>query len=415
MLKYAKNIVLILFIFLSYNFIHVSNANTATINAASCSQSDVQAAINTASDGDIVKVPPGTCKWTSTVTIPNIKGISLQGAGIDSTIIQDGVGATASILDITTSNSNEMVRVTGFTFDNEGQAKSGLYSQIYIDGDAQQFRIDHCKIDDLGTTGRGIIIYSTGGSELYGVIDNCTFNAPRDGSIQGLAVFGGAPHDDAAWGRALTLGTDKAVYIEDCTFNYSYDNDGVLNAYGGARFVLRYCTVYGTLPENHGCDSGEYRSTFSYEIYENTFNADGVSVSFAFENRGGTGVVYNNTWTSGYRPACLRNLRSCSSYNYWGICDGNNVLDGNEETNGYPCLDQIGRTTGQALSPLYEWGNTLAGGDFDFSVVGSCVEESIHIQEGRDYYNDTQRPGYSAYTYPHPLTKPSYPKNFSFQ
>lgn len=49
-------------------------ARASTIRAASCSQSDVQAAIDAASDGDTVAVPAGNCTWTTAVNI-NGKGI----------------------------------------------------------------------------------------------------------------------------------------------------------------------------------------------------------------------------------------------------------------------------------------------------------------------------------------------------
>jgi hypothetical protein len=80
----------------------------------------------------------------------------------------------------------------------------------------------------------------------------------------------------------------------------------------------------------------------------------------------------------------------------------------------YPCIDQVGRSTGdllsdwdlpvpqawpnQALEPFYEWNNTINGEDADI------VSDSPHIVENRDYYNDTERPGYAPFTYPHPLT-----------
>ena len=52
----------------------------AQINAASCNASDVQTAINTATEGQTVTVPAGTCTWTSGVTITG-KGITVTGAG----------------------------------------------------------------------------------------------------------------------------------------------------------------------------------------------------------------------------------------------------------------------------------------------------------------------------------------------
>ncbi len=80
-------------------------------------------------------------------------------------------------------------------------------------------------------------------------------------------------------------------------------------------------------------------------------------------------------------------------------------------SNGYPCYDQIGRGTNsgpgtpQTLDPLYEWGNTLNGANADVVVHWGCPEVTLHIQENRDFYNDTPRPGYQPHPYPHPLTR----------
>ena len=63
----------------------ISPAQAAVINAAGCSQADVQAAINSASSGDIVAIPAGTCTWTNGITLS--KRITLQGNGVGSTII----------------------------------------------------------------------------------------------------------------------------------------------------------------------------------------------------------------------------------------------------------------------------------------------------------------------------------------
>ncbi len=79
------------------------------------------------------------------------------------------------------------------------------------------------------------------------------------------------------------------------------------------------------------------------------------------------------------------------------------------------CIDQVGRGKGvlisggqsnptprawtqQELDPTYIWNNTLNG---SYRAIG---DTSVHIVEGRDYYNNTCKPGYSPYTYPHPLT-----------
>jgi len=51
----------------------------------------------------------------------------------------------------------------------------------------------------------------------------------------------------------------------------------------------------------------------------------------------------------------------------------------------------------QSLDPVYSWGNTLNGGP------GGLVSSYANIIEGREIYFNTVRPGYTPYTYPHPL------------
>src|SRR5437870_1280795 len=56
-----------------------------TITAASCLWTDVQVAVNSAARGDTVRVPAGSCSWSSPLNIT--RGITLTGAGAGSTII----------------------------------------------------------------------------------------------------------------------------------------------------------------------------------------------------------------------------------------------------------------------------------------------------------------------------------------
>lgn len=92
-------------------------------------------------------------------------------------------------------------------------------------------------------------------------------------------------------------------------------------------------------------------------------------------------------------------------------------------TNGYPGLDQNGWTgptvfngtyATQQLNPWYQWDNTFDGSavgalQFSQSYTGSEYtgisqpDYSVFVQENREFYNDTARPEYTPYTYPHPL------------
>lgn len=54
----------------------------------------------------------------------------------------------------------------------------------------------------------------------------------------------------------------------------------------------------------------------------------------------------------------------------------------------------------QALEPVYSWNNTNNGSNIN---IGSYGEPTL--KEGRDYYDNTPKPGYTPYVYPHPLTR----------
>jgi hypothetical protein len=76
-------------------------ATARTVEAADCSQQEVQKAIDAATDGDTVLVPAGSAIWiTSEENRPAVvisrkgqeKGITLKGAGIGKTVIIDDTG-----------------------------------------------------------------------------------------------------------------------------------------------------------------------------------------------------------------------------------------------------------------------------------------------------------------------------------
>jgi hypothetical protein len=52
----------------------------------------------------------------------------------------------------------------------------------------------------------------------------------------------------------------------------------------------------------------------------------------------------------------------------------------------------------QGVDPCYMWGNTNDGQPFN-----NFSPQSLNIKQGVHYFNNTQKPGYTPYTYPHPL------------
>ena len=389
------------FALLPFLILTINQSFAQIIEAESCSQEDVQAAIDLTTDGDTVKVPAGTGVWDQAVTIgkqltwgdnPTFesKEVILQGAGIGNTTIISSVGYGGTLL-VVIGIEGKPIRITGFTFKG---MKRGSTTWPAISLRAPIWRIDHCKFDasdaDPWTQGRGLMVSG------QGLIDHCNFID----CYQSIAVFG---KGDASWNRALSPGTSDAVYIENCTIDNTKIFDGALDAYGGARYVFRYNTIINEIVGHHGRDSGGYRSPLWFEYYHNTFECTVDRIWVAANFRGGTGVMFNNDWTGNY-GGNIRVVYYCAI--------PNNPSCGWETCTTYPCMDQTGRGPDmnhdgvQDLVPLYEWDNTKNGGDMNINVESYS---SFFIQDGRDYYSNTFNPEYIPYPYPHAETLADYP------
>jgi chitodextrinase len=284
-------------------------------------------------------IPEGTSVWNSDVYVGKqtgwgesptyeSKSITIKGAGIDKTVITGHDGALKII-----TEEGKPFRLTGLTFSGPYNYSGGIVS---VNGTGKNVRVDHCKFFNVAK-GRSLNIVNA-----YGVIDHCEFIETGAHSNSGFSVNGKYGGDDgsSAWKRLLTLGSEQAVYIEDCyiRFDTAYGNGGG-DSYDGARYVFRYNTVINADCGHHGLDSGS-RSVFSWEIYENCFTwlgniQQGV---FAMSSRGGTGLMFNNTvlnpQSQGTKKyASTIGLSSYRSKNTmpvrFAICDGSNPVDGN--------------------------------------------------------------------------------------
>jgi hypothetical protein len=386
-------------------------ADAATISAASCSNIDVQVAVDAAVTDDIVTIPAGDCTWTTRVNVS--KAITLRGAGVGQTILRNGTNVMLSII----IPPKGTVNVSDITFDlmSRDTGSNGAIEMLARGNNLVGFRFHHFEM--LNQFERGFYIFMDG-YEVGGLIDHGRITSKGS---KWISIEGTGPEEHQPFTRALELGTNKFIFIEDNQIeNISQDAqiDGWNDAYTGARYVYRFNTHTGCPAEtgHHGADSGFARGTHSFEIYNNTF-AHTLNCRYRTRTihfRSGTGVVFNNTWTgSGYDQNMeLANYRSNENHPPWGRCDGTSPWDGNVPgQNGWPCLDQIGRvfgpTTGGAnvSEPLYEWNNKTNGKDSDLYAETLNHNTALHVKENRDFFNDTVRPGYTSYTYPHPLQK----------
>ena len=372
-----------------------------TIWAASTSQTDVAAAIASASTGDVVGIPAGEVTWTSTLTIPNDKKIVLRGNSNTTTIITGNVVDYHSLIKLGTSGS----RVCGIEFRLPNTDSSCINAR------GSGWRVDHNRFINTEAEGNTIeAVWAIGsnveGGHPVGVVDHNYMYDTR------VMVYGSVELlTHVLWNENLALGTNYAVFVEDNEIHRTHGNC-VDSQYGG-RYVFRHNTVYNAYIEAHSIQ-GNDRAARSWEVYNNTIIQDEYDTWIPMSFRGGTGVVFNNTLqgTFGELYFGLDNVRYFTDCPTSGQMTGENPWDGNDDGYGYPGRDQIGRgkdltlwTTenpypDQSLEPAYCWNNLHEENPVVFAVRNSC--DTI-IQANRDYYNGVERPDYTPYTYPHPL------------
>jgi hypothetical protein len=349
--------------------------------AASCNQPDIDATISAVkADGQplpIMVVPMGNCP-TTVISAP--KAIILQGAGKGLTTV-----ATINI-------GNTGARATGFTVTN---AAGGPESPLVL-AEGQGWRFDHSQcvnVKGVGPQGANSsnCVFATGqvsGQHPTGLIDHVEAIDAR------FMIFGNGRND---WSEPSTVGVAGAsgvVTIEDSSITSTlYGNcfDLMLTA----RITFRKNKTRGCWYEAHS-KQVDSRNGRSWEIYDNIIELDPSLPGswIAMFLRGGTGVVFNNTFVGQGSGAHLV-----------GIDNGSFPIT------AYPMTDQIGRgrdlpDATQQLEPAYFWNNKRADGTAVNPVVLNGHDSLIQVN--RDYFLSA-RPNYTPTPYPHPLQGGSIP------
>jgi hypothetical protein len=321
------------------NTITVSSAGVAgvTIAATTCGAGHVQAAINAAKDGDTVTIPEGRCTWTATVTVDG-KAITIQGAGINKTVIVDNVPKYADgtppghLLKLDTKGTM-LTRLTGMTFDGGvGREDPFNKSLVFLTGDSKSFRIDHVRF--IATRVSALTI--TGST--YGVVDHSIFDFAGYNIILYVhhPSWNGQSFGDGSWADDLYLGTEKAVFIENNIFNATSDGNGLrgaLDSWQGGRVVFRYNFMNNSKIGNHGSESsGRGRGARSFEIYGNTFNYQGtITLNNVINFRSGNGVIFDNKATGKIAEfGTFHHYRDARTFSIWGQCNGKSAWDVND-------------------------------------------------------------------------------------
>jgi hypothetical protein len=387
LMKRILSVVLLLpFLFLNCKHSVIPPEDTQQI----LSFNEIKNKLTSAKNGDTVYIPAGICSIPTELRIDS--NITIIGAGIGKTIFN---GNDFEVV----GHANISLRISGISFKYDAAAPGDCLLRISVanPGDMANFRVDHCSFENINDGGRAIWVQGL----VNGVIDHSTFFNTGDGSILAERDV-----DQSTWNSPQPIGTADAVYVEDCIFTgnnprvYMSAIDGMYSA----RYVFRHNTVnifmtpQDNLPfvcahGNHSQTDGGRRGTFSSEIYDNTFNTG--YAYFIFYIRGGRGVLFNNTINASTGVDLPINLTDYGNFylinpatgDYWGKT--------------YPTRDQINN--------YYIWNNTLNGKLITDGTNGNPLfvrdrgYDRQNIQNGRDYFE--YDPGYTPYTYPHPLVK----------
>ncbi len=282
-------------------------AQAATINATSCSQADVQAAVSAAQSQDTVQVPACAATWNKTLTIT--KGIVLRGASALATKI---TGTIAPLITFAPSvpDSSDRFRISGFTLDAPAASNVGVVTLFQNTAIPVFVRIDHCQITAKGS--RTIYVSGT----FYGVVDNNVING---GST---SAYGNDHVQWDAFGASRAFGDGNNLYFEDNVYNTS--TNGMMNSGGqGGRYASRYNTfngnfgyvydIHGNQPGGAGCIGSSTcgnASMMVIEIYGNKWNRTTPGyLNNLIDQRGGMVLVFMNsllTTTTGKSGTSVR-------------------------------------------------------------------------------------------------------------
>ena len=400
-------------------------AHAETHEAASLTPEAVWAAIDAAKDGDTVQLPAGTAVWSkgwNSGRGAKMKAITIQGAGIDKTVIGDDRAKPDAAPFFLLGVEGKPFRVTGITLDGTGYRNAGNWGGLMtIRGACKNFRIDHCKFKNCDH-----MLEIDG--DTYGLVDHCYFEGleSHGGNVQPVVYSGpGAPN----YRKPLSLGTAEAMYFEDNevyiaplagTGGKRTGNNPWIAPHGGSRVVIRHNKLVNSQLEIYRPGLNKQYGSQSAEIYDNQFSVAGEGRPQGFIFIGaGVAIVFNNTVTGttyNIRVVELRNERAWRDLPSFPKADGTIPTDGNripagQLGAGYPCFGQVGWATNVdgvfKPTPCYAWNNTFNGVPLRMETSRRAdANEAATIKEGREFFNEKPPAEYYApYVYPHPLQR----------
>jgi hypothetical protein len=418
----------------------ISPGETLTISETGNRQNYMTGTVSSYSSGSLtmnITSSGGSCgnSSDSNYSISNCKRWLIST--IPSTVIVNNAGSSVHLFDVT-EDSTVHTNLSGFKIAYGGGAATGV---VFNAGGGAAIVLHDCWIEvGVNTANAAIQTYVN-----RGVVSNCSVDAtPFSMAPIGVHL---QPYSTSSWSSASNWGTSDTdgqhnFYVETSdlhAFVNSTDNDE------GARSVFRYNLFDNAEFSTHGADTSPISQRY-FEFYNNigVFNSYTDSSSFNmsewFEVRGGSYVIHDNTlapisssrWGNKADVMMIvQNLQRNAGPNAcWGAGtsggsyyhapqqvgmgyvtgtghagNGSSTYDATAEGYGHPYVGDP--------EPAYIWNNnrsfTILISDYGLGNSGSCSGSNYdisanYIKSNRDYFSgSTAKPGYTPYTYPHPL------------
>ncbi len=283
---------------------------------------------------------------------------------------------------------------------------------------------------------RHISLHKPTGVIMYRVYMDTGFEWGVIGS-SGCPGYGIAVKDAASgssWDAVSTMGANDTTglnncYVENCYFQGLWTE--AMDWDDNSKGVVRYCVFDNSGVTSHGNDTSQI-GVRHVEYYNNRFMLDDIGTNTANMNygiwfRGGTGLMTDNVmpdltstqWgnTPEIRIDCILLQRNTGwAYGVSGVQYPFPRQFGFGYVTGTGVDGWIGASTFNSVyvgdaEPFYQWNNTGGGAGSNIAAPyiandspGDSNEDDVsgYIQVGREYINGA-KPGYTKFTYPHPL------------
>lgn len=362
----------VLVLFLPLSLRAACTVSGSTLTAASPSESDVNACVSIAANGDTVVIPSGSSTWSIGITVPSGIGITIMGTGTPNagasttganssctaTSITDDL-ASGSMFVMEPSESSSLSRISCMEILAEsGLGANAIASPIEIGGTCNSsgcpnIRLDNVTFDSslqgtISDSDTNIVV-----DDVFGVMDH---NTMTNGSFSSQlwefvnfndsAWLGVGSNGDNSWASPDSFGTAQTLYLENNYFGQAVipteSEAAAPTGEGGGRIALRFNTLDGADEGavNHGTESnGRPRGGRQLEFYANNFTCTNTAAGCqgGVAIRSGVALMFGNTMTAATgswfnQYMAFSDYRILQPFEMWGVCDGTGPYDDNDGT-----------------------------------------------------------------------------------